>query len=108
MCKKLQGRLNAQWESVKERCRQAGEDIKYNTEGLHSRFEDTSLLARTKEGTLPSGSPQLKSPPSGRKRKRSDKEDASRKMHGDGSSADMTQDAPDVHTSQRHNPELAY
>src|ERR1700759_2451136 len=79
MCKKPQERLDAQWGSVKERCRRVEREKKHNTEGLGSRFEDTSLLARTTEGPLPSGSSQLKSSPSSCKRKRSDKEAASRK-----------------------------
>jgi hypothetical protein len=79
MLKKLQGRLDAQWGSVKERCQRAGREKKRNTGGLDSRFEDTSIPARTTEGSLSWGSLQLKSASSGRKRERSDQEDTSRK-----------------------------
>jgi hypothetical protein len=79
MCKSLQERLDAQWGVVKEGRQRVGREIKHNTEGLDCRFKDTSPLGRSTEGPLPSGSSQLKSPAWSRKRKRDDKDDASKK-----------------------------
>jgi hypothetical protein len=79
MCKNLQERLDAQWGVVKEGRQRVGREIKHNTEGLACRFKDKSPLGRSTEGPLPSGFPQLKSPAWSRKRKRDDKDDASKK-----------------------------